>query len=97
MPVIYEIRRRCRRVEREYVDSTFSTFSVRALPADFWERAISLGRTCVDRGFTAGALDLLIATVALHHDAEIVTFDADYSLIAQAEPALRVQVLTRVL
>ena len=38
IPVIYEIRRRCRRDEREYVDSTLSTVSLLALPGDLWER-----------------------------------------------------------
>jgi len=95
MPVVYEIRRLCRREQRAYVDATFSTLPILALPDDFWESAIALGRACADRGFTAGPLDLLIATLALHHDAEIVTFDADYSQIAEAETKLRVQVLAR--
>jgi hypothetical protein len=55
-----------------------------------------LGQRCRDRGFTIGPFDLLIASVALHHDAEIIAFDGDYSLIAEAEPELRVQVLIRV-
>jgi predicted nucleic acid-binding protein len=95
IPVIYEIRRRCRRDEREYVDSTLSTVSLLALPGDLWEMAIVLGRACADSGFTAGPLDLLIAAVALHHDVELVTFDADYSLVAQVEPKLRLQLLAR--
>ena len=65
------------------------------MPPNFWRKGILLGQLCRDQGFTIGALDLLIATVALAHDAEIVTFDADYSVIAQAEPKLRVQLLVR--
>lgn len=40
------------------------------------------------------SLDLLIACCALHHEAELVTFDADYVTIARAAP-LRVLLLSR--
>jgi hypothetical protein len=39
-------------------------------------------------------LDLLIACIALHHQAVVVTFDRDFALIAQASD-LQVQLLTR--
>ncbi len=42
----------------------------------------------------AGALDLLIATVAIHHDAELITFDQDFQKIARA-CGLRVKLLQR--
>ncbi len=38
----------------------------------------------------------MIATVALHHDTEVVTFDSDYALIAQADPRFRVNALVRI-
>jgi len=40
------------------------------------------------------ALDLLIATVAVHHDAELITFDADFEQIATVS-TLRVTRLAR--
>ncbi len=47
-----------------------------------------------DQGFIAGPLDLIIAAIALHHDAEIVTFDADIFAISAAS-ILRVRLLSR--
>jgi predicted nucleic acid-binding protein len=41
-----------------------------------------------------GSLDLLIASTALHHDAELVTFDDDFEQIASAS-SLRVKRLHR--
>ena len=94
-PVIFELRRGSRFEERRKLEREFTKFRLLPSPHDLWLQAALLGQRCRDRGFTVGALDLLIATVARHHDAEIITFDADFSLIAQAEPKLRVQVLAR--
>jgi predicted nucleic acid-binding protein len=43
---------------------------------------------------TVGSLDLLIASVAVHHDAELITFDADFEQIATVA-TLRVTRLMR--
>ena len=59
-----------------------------------WRDAARIGQTCRDLGFTAGSLDLVIAAVAIHYDAELVTFDTDYEAISRA-CALRVTCLTR--
>jgi predicted nucleic acid-binding protein len=96
-PVAFEILRSARPDQRGLVRRHFALLDPLATPDDLWKDAILLGQRCRDRGFTIGALDLLIATVALAHDAEVISFDADYSLIAQAEPRLRVQVLIRTL
>jgi len=45
-------------------------------------------------GFNAGSLDLLIAALSIHHDAELITFDADYLAIARVSK-LRVHHLSR--
>jgi hypothetical protein len=34
-------------------------------------------------GVNAGSLDLIIATLSIHHNAELITFDADYLAIAR--------------
>jgi predicted nucleic acid-binding protein len=39
-------------------------------------------------------MDLLIAAASIHHDAEVVTFDAHFADIAKLS-SLRVQLLTR--
>jgi predicted nucleic acid-binding protein len=94
-PVAFELLRASTRAERPGLERRFATMDWLPAPPGFWRKGTLLGQACRDLGFTIGALDLLIATIALAHDAEIVTFDADFSLIAQAEPALRVEVLTR--
>jgi predicted nucleic acid-binding protein len=63
-------------------------------PAGIWSDAAALGQCCRRHGITAGSLDLLIASVAMHHDAELVTFDADFKQIATVLP-LRVTLLAR--
>lgn len=91
----FEILRAATFDERPSIERRFSIMPLLASPADLWQRATRLGQRCRDCGFTLGPLDLLIAAVAIHHAAELVTFDDDFSLIAQAEPRLRVQLLTR--
>jgi predicted nucleic acid-binding protein len=94
-PVAFELLRAARVAERPGLERRFATMEWLAIPSDFWRKAIRLGQGCRDGGFTVGPIDLLIATVALAHDAEVITFDVDYSLIAKTEPKLRVQLLTR--
>ncbi|HEV7404691.1 MAG TPA: PIN domain-containing protein [Chthoniobacteraceae bacterium] len=96
-PVLFEVIRGIRPDERRRVRSQLETVSVLTFEVAHWLSAALLGQRCRDRGFTIGPLDLLIATVALAHDAEVISFDEDYSFIAQVEPRLRVQVLTRAL
>ena len=95
-PVRYEVLRGALRHERPRLEQQLRTTLWLPLPDGFWEKATQLGQKCRDAGFTVGAFDLMIAAVALHHDAEVVTFDSDYALIAQAEPRLRVNALVRI-
>lgn len=94
-PIRFEILRAATPDERRGLNRRFAAMPALDSPSDLWERAIRLGQRCRDAGNTPGALDLLIAAIALEHDAEVVSFDGDYSLIAQAEPRLRVQLLAR--
>jgi predicted nucleic acid-binding protein len=65
-----------------------------ATPVNLWSEAEILGQRCRRHGITAGSLDLLIASVAQYHDAELVTFDADFEQIATVS-TLRVTLLRR--
>ncbi len=94
-PVVFEVLRNATAEERPGLSARLRSLPLLPVPESLWTGATHLGQRCRDRGFTVGSFDLLIATTALHHDAEIVTFDGDYSLIAQAEPKLRLQLLTR--
>jgi predicted nucleic acid-binding protein len=59
-----------------------------------WQRAIDLGQACRQIGRTVLSLDLLVAAVALHHDALLVSFDTDFEAVA-AVSELRLQRLER--
>ena len=63
-------------------------------PPLLWRDAARLGQQCRDQGINAGSLDLLIASMAIHHEAELITFDRDYVAIARAS-GLRVVLLSR--
>ncbi len=63
-------------------------------PADLWQQAIALGQACRRIGRAVLSLDLLVAAVALHHNAVLVSFDADFDAIASVS-ALRLNRLTR--
>ncbi|GHE10691.1 PIN domain-containing protein [Klenkia taihuensis] len=53
--------------------------------------AHEMQRALVQRGTHRGpkVVDVVIAATALVHDAEVLHYDADYDLIADAEPRLR--------
>jgi predicted nucleic acid-binding protein len=93
-PVAFEVLRHATPGERPVIEAQFSTLPILSTPPELWKDATKLGQKCREGGFTSGSLDLLIATVALHHNAEIVTFDSDFVSIANHAP-LRVRRLTR--
>lgn len=93
-PVIFEILRHATEQERPLIMSQFSTYPILPTPPRIWRQATELGQKCRDHGFNAGSLDLLIAAIAIHYDAEIVTFDADFAPISNTSP-LRVLLLSR--
>lgn len=93
-PVAFEILRHATAKERPLIEAQFDTFPLLATPPQLWRDAALLGQTCRDQGFTAGSMDLLIATVAIHHDAELITFDRDYLSISRASK-LNVNLLTQ--
>lgn len=94
-PVAFEVLRHATAQERSRIESQFATLPLLATPPHLWRDAAGLGQECRDRGITAGSLDLLIAAVAIHHRAELVTFDTDYQAISRAY-GLRVTCLPRV-
>ena len=93
-PIAFEVLRHATAKERPMIEAQFATLPLLPTPTHLWHHAARLGQACRDQGFTAGSLDLVIAALALHHDAELVTFDSDYASIRRASP-LRVTLLTR--
>ncbi|MGH7947302.1 MAG: PIN domain-containing protein, partial [Opitutaceae bacterium] len=93
-PVTFEILRHATPEENKQLTQQFQTLPVLATPPDVWARAARLGQACRKAGMTVGSLDLLIATVTLHHRVELVTFDDDFQRITTVS-ALRVKLLVR--
>jgi predicted nucleic acid-binding protein len=93
-PVAFEILRHATAAERPMIEAQFATLPILAQPPRLWREATLLGQKCRDMGCNAGSLDLVIACIAIHHNAELITFDADYLRIALASE-LRVNRLSR--
>ena len=75
-------------------EAQFAALPTLPTPADLWQRAIVLGQACRQIGRNALSLDLLVAAVALHHNAVLVSFDTDFEAIASVSE-LRLQRLDR--
>ncbi|MDP4645866.1 MAG: PIN domain-containing protein [Akkermansiaceae bacterium] len=82
-PVAFEVLRHATVKERSQIEEQFSTLPLLQTPATLWQDAASLGQKCRDKGVNVGSMDLVIAALAIHHAAEIVTFDADYARVAE--------------
>ncbi len=93
-PIAFEVLRHATERERPLIEAQFATLPLLTTPPLLWRDATSLGQTCRGKGCNAGSLDLLIAALAIHHGAELITFDADYTAIAR-HSVLKVQYLTR--
>ena len=93
-PITFEILRYATSDEQRLFQEHLRTMTMLSTPASLWSDAALLGQRCREHGVTPGSLDLLIATVAVHHGAELVTFDADFEQIAGISP-LRVTRLRR--
>jgi predicted nucleic acid-binding protein len=81
-PIAFEILRHATPAEAKQLSQQFQTLPMLTTPPLLWSEAAELGQACRQRNITVPSLDLLIATVALHHGAEVVTFDDDFQKIA---------------
>ncbi|MES2982677.1 MAG: PIN domain-containing protein [Verrucomicrobiota bacterium] len=91
-PVAFEVLRHATPKERKNIEAQFATLPLLATPPQLWRDAARLGQRCRDKGLNAGSLDLIIAALAIHHNAELITSDADYAAIAKFSD-LRIQLL----
>lgn len=82
-PVVSELLRSAAARERPLIQRHFATLPMLPTPASLWSEATRLGQDCCDAGLLVGALDLLIATVCVHHDASLVTYDAAFARMAR--------------
>jgi predicted nucleic acid-binding protein len=93
-PIAYEVLRHATETETALIEAQFQTMPMMPTPGDLWSRAAKLGQSCRRKGINASSLDLLIVAVAIHHEAELVTFDRDFQSIAGV-CELRVKLLRR--
>ncbi|MCP9834983.1 MULTISPECIES: PIN domain nuclease [unclassified Cyanobium] len=93
-PVRFEVLRSARPEEARLLEAQFATLPSLPTPVALWQQAIGLGQACRQIGRTVLSLDLLVAAVALHHDAVLVSFDADFDAIASVSE-LRLNRLVR--
>ena len=93
-PVRFELLRSARPDEAQRLEAQFATLPSLATPPALWRQAIVLGQDCRAIGRTVLSLYLLVAAVALHHDAVLVSFDADFEAVAMVS-SLRLQRLHR--
>jgi predicted nucleic acid-binding protein len=81
-PITFEILRHATPTEAKQLTQQFQTLPMLSTPPRLWTLAAELGQACRQKNVTVNSLDLLIATIALHHGAEVVTFDDDFQKIA---------------
>ncbi len=93
-PIIFEMLRHATPAEAKQLALQFQTLPCLATPPSLWSQAADLGQACRQKNVTVNSLDLLIATVALHHNAEVIAFDDHFQRVA-AVSKLRVKVLMR--
>ena len=93
-PITFEILRHATAAEARQLTQQFQTLPTLPTPPQLWTQAIDLGQACRRKNLTIGSLDLLIATIALHHGAEVITFDRDFQRIASVSK-LQVKLLQR--
>ncbi len=93
-PIVFEVLRHATPMEAKLLIREFETFPVLPTPPDLWTLATELGQGCRKSGLNIASLDLLIAALAIRHEATIVTFDDDFQQIATT-CALQVKRLTR--
>jgi predicted nucleic acid-binding protein len=81
-PIAFEVLRYANTDEQQLFEEQLRTMVFLPSPITLWSDAAMLSRRCRESGVTPGSLDLLIATVAMHHGAELLTFDSDFERIA---------------
>ena len=93
-PILCELLRSAPAAQRGLIQRHFATIPLLATPGTLWADATRLGQGCQDAGVLVGALDLLIATICIHHEAELIAFDKQFGAISKVSK-LRTKILTR--
>lgn len=93
--VVFELLRGARDVSNyQELATGLGTLPLLPIPAERWQEAARLGfELRVHHGLSFPSADLLIAAVAIAHDATLIHRDSDFDLIAK-HTALRVESYT---
>jgi predicted nucleic acid-binding protein len=94
-PVRFEVLRGERKMDRKKTEAIFETVPLLPTPQSFWVDSIRHGQLLLDAGVNVPPLDVMIATIALYHRAEVVTFDSHFQAMQAVMSKLKVRVLTR--
>jgi predicted nucleic acid-binding protein len=93
-PIYFELLAHASEKEAREIERQLEIVPLLDTNGAVWQRAVSIGRACRRAGFSTGSFDILIAAVAIQHDAELVTFDKGFQHLAR-HCELRCRVLTR--
>jgi predicted nucleic acid-binding protein len=84
--ILFELLRAVPRLEARKLEEYFETIPMLETPPTLWRDARRLGQKCVAANIQPHAIDLLIAQVCLHHEAQITTFDVHFEQIRKVAP-----------
>jgi predicted nucleic acid-binding protein len=93
-PVWLELLRGVSAKDHDRPARLLATLPLLATPRELWSDALQHAQACTKGGLAPSTIDLLIATVAMHHRACLVTFDEDFVRMAAHLP-LQVEYLDR--
>lgn len=85
-PIMFELMSNCPRRDRSRLESYFALVPLLPTPPQLWREAARLGQQCKDAGLNVPAIDLLIASICIHHGVGLATFDSHFSAIGQVAP-----------
>ena len=93
-PITFELLRYATAAEVKAIKPWFQMLPLLETPLTIWGEGALLGQACRNQNIFVKPLDLLISAVAIHHGAEVVTFDDHFQRIASVSQ-LNVKLLKR--
>lgn len=93
-PVRFELLNGASRSERPLLLRRLETMPILSTPPQLWHEASGLAALACDAGLRVSSIDLLIATICMHHDVALTTFDAHFDALTKLSK-LRVNLLIR--
>ncbi len=93
-PVRFELLYGAARSERPLLLRRLETMPLIQTPPQLWHEASVLAAQACDAGLRVSSIDLLIATLCMHHDVALTTFDTHFEALRKFSK-LRVNLLSR--